>query len=43
MNDNVWKMLSNKSTEIQKTYENMIDAVKLKIQVDTFDGRKKGN
>lgn len=33
--------MSNESTEIQKTYEDMVDAVKLKIQADRVDGRKK--
>lgn len=35
------KSFSNVSTEVQETYEDIVEAVKVKIQADLVDGRKK--
>lgn len=41
MKENVGKSLSNESTEVQKTYEDIDEAVRQTIHEDLVDGRKR--
>lgn len=38
MKDDVGKSLSSASTEVQRRYENIVEAVNMKIQADLVDG-----